>query len=74
MLELLPNRKMESVCQTIMKRIVLPRDFPDELWSDNASELMQGMVRQVRQYLDIAQIVTGGHKTPHSNAICERVN
>jgi hypothetical protein len=35
--------------------------------------LMQGIVRQVCQYLDITQIVTGGHN-PRGNAICERVN
>jgi hypothetical protein len=34
---------------------------------------MQGIVRQVCQYLDISQIVTGGHN-PRGNAICERVN
>jgi hypothetical protein len=34
---------------------------------------MQGIVRQVCAYLDIAQIVTGGHN-PRGNAICERVN
>ncbi len=34
---------------------------------------MQRIVRQVCQYLDITQIVTGGHK-PRGNAICERVN
>ena len=47
--------------------------LPDELRSDNAPELMQGIVRQVCAYLDIAQIVTGGHN-PRGNAICERVN
>ncbi len=73
MLEFLPNRKMERVCQTIMKRIIFSRGVPDELRSDNAPELMQGIVRQVCQYLDIAQIVTGGHN-PRGNAICERVN
>jgi hypothetical protein len=36
--------------------------------------MMQGIMRQVCQYLDIAQIVTGGHN-PRGNAIiCERVN
>ncbi len=39
----------------------------------SAPELMQGIVRQVCQYLDITQIVTGGHN-PRGNAICERVN
>jgi transposase InsO family protein len=73
MLEFLPNRKMERVCQAIMKRIIFSRGVPDELCSDNASELMQGIVRQVCQYLDINQIVTGGHN-PRGNAICERVN
>ena len=70
MLEFLPNRKMERVCQAIMKRIIFSRGVPDELRSDNAPELMQGIVRQVCQYLDITQIVTGGHN-PRGNAICE---
>ncbi len=73
MLEFLPNRKMERVCQAIMKRIIFLRGVPDELRSDNAPELMQGIGRQVCQYLDISQIVTGGHN-PRGNAICERVN
>ncbi len=73
MLEFLPGRKMERVCQAIMKRIIFSRGVPDELRSDNAPELMQGTVRQVCQYLDILQIVTGGHN-PRGNAICERVN
>jgi hypothetical protein len=73
MLEFLPDRKMERVCQTIMKRIIFSRGVPNELRSDNAPELMQGIVRQVCQYLDIAQIVTGG-RNPRGNAICERVN
>jgi transposase InsO family protein len=68
MLEFLPSRKMEKVCQTIMKRIIFSRGVPDELRSDNAPELMQGIVRQVCAYL-----VTGGHN-PRGNAICERVN
>ena len=49
------------------------RGVPDELCSDNAPELIQGIVRQVCQYLDITQIVTGSHY-PRGNAICERVN
>jgi hypothetical protein len=73
LLEFLPSRKMEKVCQTIMKRIIFSRGVPDELRSDNAPELMQGIVRQVCAYLDIAQIVTGGYN-PRGNAICERVN
>ncbi len=74
MLEFLPDRKMERICQTIMKRIIFSCRVPNELRSENALELMQGTARQVCQYLDIAQIlVTGGHK-PRGNAICERVN
>jgi hypothetical protein len=73
MLKFLPDRKMERVCQAIMKRIIFSRGVPDELRSDNAPELMQGIVRQVCQYLDISQIVAGGHN-PRGNAICERVN
>ena len=73
MLEFLPNRKMERVCQAIMKRIIFSRGVPDVICSDNAPELMQGIVRQVCQYLDITQMVTGGHN-PRGNAICERVN
>jgi hypothetical protein len=34
MLEFLPSRKMEKVCQTIMKRIIFSRGVPDELRSD----------------------------------------
>ncbi len=57
-----------------MKQIVFARGvLPDELCSDSAPELMQGIVRQVWQYLDISQIVTGGHNA-RGNAICERVN
>jgi hypothetical protein len=34
-LEFLPNRKMERVCQTIMKQIVFARGVPDELRSNS---------------------------------------
>ena len=71
--EFLPNRKMERVCRAIMKHIIFSSGVPDELRSDNAPELMQGIVRQVCQYLDITQIVTSSHN-PRGNAICERVN
>jgi hypothetical protein len=73
MLEFLPDRNMERVCQAIMKSIIFSRGVPDELRSDNAPELMQVIVRQVCQYLDISQIVTGGHNS-RGNTICERVN
>ncbi len=47
MLEFLPDRKVERFCQTIMKRIIFARGVFNELRSDNAPELMQGIVRQV---------------------------
>ncbi len=36
MLEFLPNRKMERVCQAILKHIIFSRGVPDELRWDNA--------------------------------------
>ncbi len=69
MLEFLPDRKMERVCQTIMKRIIFARGVPDELRSDNAPELMQGIVRLVCQYLDITQVVTGGLSVNQSGVV-----
>ena len=43
-----PNRTMESVYQTIIKRIIFVyARVPDEFRSDNTPELMQGIVRQV---------------------------
>jgi hypothetical protein len=48
MQEFLSNRTIESVYQTIIKRIIfIYARVPDELRSDNTSELMQGIVRQV---------------------------
>jgi hypothetical protein len=41
MLEFLPNRKMERVCQAIMKRIIFSRGVPDELRSENAPDELQ---------------------------------
>jgi hypothetical protein len=34
---------------------------------------MQGVVKQLCDYLNITQILTGGHN-PRGNAICERAN
>jgi hypothetical protein len=56
-----------------MRRIVFERGVPFSIRSDNARELMQGIVRQLCIYLDISQILTGGHN-PRGNAICERAN
>ncbi len=72
-LEYLPNRQQEGVCAALLKRIVYADGVPKQIRSDNAPELMQGIVRQLCAYLDIAQVVTGGHN-PRGNSICERVN
>jgi transposase InsO family protein len=72
-LEWLPSRKQEAVVRVIMRRIIFERGVPHSFRSDNAPELMQGVVKQLCDYLNITQILTGGHN-PRGNAICERVN
>jgi transposase InsO family protein len=69
----LKDRKQEKVLSTILKKIIYSRGVPKFIRSDNAPELMQGVVRQLCEYLGITQIVTGGHN-PKGNSICERVN
>jgi hypothetical protein len=56
-----------------MRRIIFERGVPHSFRSDNAPELMQGVVTQLCDYLNITQILTGEHN-PRGNAICERVN
>jgi hypothetical protein len=56
-----------------MRRIIFERGVPYSLRSDNAPELMRGIVRQLCTHLNITQILTGGHN-PRGNAICERAN
>ncbi len=56
-----------------MRRIVFERGVPFSIRSDNAPELMRGIVKQLCNYLNVAQILTGGHN-PRGNAICERAN
>ena len=68
-LEYLPNRQQDGVCAALLKRIVYANGVPKQIRSDNAPELMQGIVRQLCAYLDIAQVVTGGHN-PRGNSIC----
>ena len=72
-LEWLPSRKQEAVVQTIMRRIIFERGVPFSIRSDNAPELMRGIVKQLCNYLNVTQILTGGHN-PRGNAICERAN
>jgi hypothetical protein len=57
-LEWLPSRKQETVVQTLMRRIVFERKVPFSIRSDNAPELMQGIVKQLCTYLNISQILT----------------
>jgi hypothetical protein len=72
-LEWLPSRKQELVVDMIMRRIIFERGVPFSIRSDNAPELMRGTVKQLCNYLNITQILTGGHN-PRGNAICERAN
>ncbi len=56
-----------------MRRIIFERGVPISLRSDNAPELMKGVVHKICVYFNIQQIVTGGHN-PRGNVICERAN
>ena len=69
----LRDRKQERVACALISGLIFVRGVPMTLRSDNAPELMQGVVRDVNSYLNIQQITTGGHN-PRGNAICERVN
>ena len=72
-LEWLPSRKQGIVVDMIMRRIIFERGVPFSIRSDNAPELMRGIVKKLCEYLNITQILTGGHN-PRGNAICERAN
>ena len=73
LLEWLPSRKQNLVVQIVMRRIIFERGVPFSIRTDNAPELMKGVVQQLCSYLNISQILTGGHN-PRGNAICERSN
>jgi hypothetical protein len=74
-LEWLPSRKQEQeqVSRTILQRVIFERGVPLSIRSDSAPELMKGVIHRICSYLNIKQIVTGGHN-PRGNAICERAN
>ena len=72
-LQWLPSRKQEQVAHTILRRVIFERGVPLSIRSDNAPELMKGAIHKICKYLNIQQIVTGGHN-PRGNAICERAN
>ncbi len=60
-LQWLPSRKQEQVAQTILGRVIFERGMPLSIRSDNAPELMKGVIKRICTYLNIKQIVTGGH-------------
>jgi transposase InsO family protein len=72
-LQWLPCRKQEQVAKTILRRVIFERGVPLSIRSDSAPELMKGVIHRICSYLNIKQIVTGGHN-PRGNAICERAN
>ena len=69
----LPDRDQKRVANALINGLIFQRGVPISLRSDNAPELMKGVVRDINKYLNIAQITTGGHN-PRGNAICERAN
>ncbi len=72
-LQWLPSRKQEQVAKTILRRVIFERGVPLSIRSDSAPELMKGVIQRICFYLNIKQIVTGGHN-PRGNAICETAN
>ena len=44
LLEWLPSRKQNLVVQIVMRRIIFERGVPVSICSDNAPELMRGLV------------------------------
>ena len=69
----LPDRNQKRVANALINGLIFAKGVPISLRSDNAPELMQGVVRDINAYLNIEQITTGGHN-PRGNAICERAN
>ena len=69
----LPDRQQKRVANALISGLIFRKGVPVTLKSDNAPELMQGVVRDINAYLNISQITTGGHN-PRGNAICERNN
>ena len=68
---LLPNRKQENVSRALLSGLVFVKGVPLEFRSDNAPELMSGLVSAMNHYLGVEQITTGGYN-PRGNAIVER--
>ena len=53
LLQWLPSREQTKVAKTILRRIVFERGVPISLRSDNAPELMKGVVQKICAYLNI---------------------
>ena len=45
-LQWLPSRKQEQVAQTILRRVIFERGVPLSIRSDNAPELMKGVIKK----------------------------
>ncbi len=69
---LLPNRKQEDVSRALLSGLVFVKGVPLEFRSDNATELMSGLVVAMSHYLGVEQSTTGGYN-PRGNAIVERI-
>ncbi len=55
----------------LLSGLVFVKGVPLEFRSDNAPELMSGLVAAMNHYLGVEQITTGGYN-PRGNAIVER--
>jgi hypothetical protein len=72
-LQWLLSRKQEQVARIILRRVIFERGVSLSIRSDSAPELMKGVIHRICSYLNVKQIVTGGHNL-RGNAICERAN
>ena len=50
-LQWLPSRKQEQVAHTILRRVIFERGVPLSIRSDNAPELMKGVIHKICKYL-----------------------
>ncbi len=53
-------RKQETVADKLLSGLVFQKGVPVALRSDNAPELMKGLVKDICNFLSVDQIVTGG--------------
>ena len=67
------NRDQKSVANILLQSVIFQKGVPLTFRSDNAPELVDGIVKEINQYLSIKQVTTGGYN-PRGNSICERVN